>query len=759
MTITSSDIKLLASLRMTDAPDGGGPMSGQPLQDGAENNVWPDISSTVDPARGALQLRAVYMAVLTANTDALRQSHVILQERPAAAGVDCLLVAAAATVRSVSALATALNAAGDEANFCGATVTTASMAIGDTTVPVAGIRTPLIPKGVTVQSVSGSVGSGASAALPLVHALLPSDGAGGTVAGKVPRQEVTVAVVPGQLIYTISVPAGTLEGTETVSWTGRRYFTADGSAYAQDYVVSAVGAVGSPNLLLPSYADGSHTVTDGIITFGQIDRGAGTLTLVFSVAPRPGNIMITFGLSGGTSVLAPANLAAGAFDGAGKVQVNLTSGQIIAGAELSVGGVTLALFEGLVYSSWFMQGIVFVGGTIVGTYTAAGLVTVLGRAGQTITGFEGAARSASYPVAQIATTIPPYVDPATLVIAGETTGGTAWTATGTAQGTFSTAQVTGSYIASTGLLSLTFTTTAKSASLTYAGTQRQPQASFADLWGLTESAFPGDGRVRVIRAGQVGVLRHTLTVAAATYSAGASVSLGRTDVADVRVIGSDGIGIYSGWTANLAAGTVSIANVTGWSQPVTIQHAIEHVAMVSAVPNDAQVLLNRPLTRAFPAGSLLSTAVLLGDLQARVSTTYSQQSWGDVWSDTRTGPAIPAQYQDAAYPIAVSNIGAVTERWAIVFKTTTTYDLIGETLGRVASGDTATVFSPINPATAAPYMTIQPAGWGVWSTGNVLRINTIGAAGRVWAARTVSPGATVSGRDQAVLGTRGDINV
>lgn len=758
MTITASDIKLLASLRMTDAADGGGPMSGQPLQDGAENNVWPDISSTIDPARGALQFRAVYMAVLTANTDALRQAHVILQERPAASGVDCLLVAAAATVRSVSALAAALNAAGDNAEFRGATATTANAVIGATTIPVGGIRTPLIPKGVTVQSVSGSVGSGASAALPLVEALLPSDGAGGTVSGEVPRQEVTVPVVAGQLIYTITVPAGTLEGTEVVSWPARRYLVG-GLGTLDDYTATATGAVGSPSLVLPSYAPGVYQTTDGIITFGQIDRGAGTLTLVFSVAPRPGNIVITFGLSGGTTVLAPANLAASAFDGTGKVQVTLTSGQVIAGAELSVGGVTLALFGGLVYSSWNLYGTNFVGGTIVGTYSAVGLVTVLGRAGQTITGFEGAARSASYPVAQIATTIPPFIDPATLVISGETSAGAPFTATGSAQGTFSTAHVTGSYIPATGLLSLTFAANTKSGSLTYAGTQRQPQASFADLWGLTESAFPGDGRVRVIRAGQVGVLRHTSTVAAATYSAGATVNLGRTDVADVRVIGADGIGIYAGWTANLAAGTVSISNVTGWSQPVTIEHAIEHVSMVSAVPDEATVILNRPLTRAFPSGSLLSTAVLLGDLQARVSTTFSQQSWDDVWSDTRTGPAIPAQYQDAAYPIAVSNLGAVSERWAIVFKTSTTFDLIGETLGRVASGDTATVFAPVNPATSAAYMTIQPAGWGVWSTGNVLRINTIGAAGRVWAARTVSPGATVAGRDQAVLGTRGDINV
>lgn len=753
MTITSSDIKLLASLRMTDAPDGGGPMSGLPLQDGAENNVWPDISSTIDPARGALQLRAVYMAVLTANTDALRQSHVILQELPQAAGVDCLLIPAAASVRSISALATLLNASGDNATFAGATTTTTSMAIGDTTVPVAGIRAPLIPKGVTVQSVSGSVGSGASAALPLVTALLPSDGAGGTVAGQVPQQEVTVAVVPGQLIYTITIPAGTLAGTERVTWPYLQPVVGGPPVTVQ---YPAYGQIDSPSL---TWGTGS---VGGGLTFGTVDRGAGSVSLVFATAPAAGTIRVTFGMSGGTAVLAPADLAASAFDSSGKVQVNLGSGNIIGGAKLSVGGVVHALFGGLVYSSWTVSSTgpaTFTPGTIVGTYTAAGLVTVLGRAGQTITGFEGAKRSASYPVAQIATTIPAFIDPATLVITGETSAGASFSATASATGLFSTAQVTGSYTAATGTITLTFAANAKSASLTYAGTQRQPQVSFADLWGLNESAFPGDGQVRVIREGQVGVLRHSTTISAATYSAGATVNCGRTDLADVRVVGSDGIGIYTGWTANLAAGTISISNVTGWSQPVTIQHAIEHVAMISAVPNEAQVLLNRPLTRAFPSGSLLSTAALLGDLQARVSATFSQQTWDDVWADTRSGPAIPAQYQDAAYPIAVTNIGAVTERWALVFRNSTTYDLIGETLGRVATGDTATVFSPINPATGAPYMTIQPAGWGVWATGNVLRVNTVGAAGRVWAARTVIPGATVSGRDQAVIGTRGDINV
>lgn len=740
MPITQSDIKLFASLRMADATDGGGPMAGQPLQDGVENNVFPDISSTIDVARGALQLRAVYMAVLTATTDTLRQAHVILSDLPDATGVGSLLIKGSNAARDVATLVAELNAAGDDFVFCGATPTTDVVPIGQATVPVDGVRATLIPKAATQGPVSGLLTS--TQALPTVVALVAADGAGATVPARMPRQELRVPVVPGQTVYTIAVPAGTLAGTESF------------------VVPNAAGSGTSGGLA--NFGASDFVLFGGGVTFANIDRVNGQLQLVQTSPPSLGEIVVQFALDGSTTTLAAGDLAAGAFDAQGRVQVNLGAGHVLAGALLSVGGTTLRLFANVVYSGGTVYtaagGVQFAPSGVVGSYTDAGLVTVPGRASQTITAFVGAKRSTAYPVSDIRVTLPQNIDPATLVVTGETSAGAAFTATASALGIFATAQVAGSYTAATGELVLVFTATSKAGSLAYTGTQLNPQASYADIWGLDESAFPGNGQVRVVRPGQVAVLRHTATVAAAHYAAGNTVNLGRTDVADVRVVGANGLGIATGWTLDAAAGLVNISSVAGWDLPATIEHAIEHVAMVVGVPDDATVALNRPVTRAFPSGSLLSTAVLLGDLQARVGAVFSQQAWGDVWADVRSGAAIAAQYQDAAYPIVVTNHGAATERWAFVFKTSTQFDLIGETVGRVASGDTATVFAPINPATAQPYMTVAPGGWGIWAAGNVLRVNTTGATGLVWPVRTVQPGATVAGRDQAVMAARGDID-
>ena len=47
----------------------------------------------------------------------------------------------------------------------------------------------------------------------------------------------------------------------------------------------------------------------------------------------------------------------------------------------------------------------------------------------------------------------------------------------------------------------------------------------------------------------------------------------------MRVLGQDGAVIHTGYTADLEAGTVAFNDVTGYSQPVTIEHRIEDMAV------------------------------------------------------------------------------------------------------------------------------------------------------------------------------------
>lgn len=287
--------------------------------------------------------------------------------------------------------------------------------------------------------------------------------------------------------------------------------------------------------------------------------------------------------------------------------------------------------------------------------------------------------------------------------------------------------------------------------------------------GINPTLTDAGGRVPAFRPGDGLVVHHTGVVAAATYANGNTVSCGRTNLANVRIIGSDGASIPAGWSVNLATGVVTVSDITGWAQPVTVRHTIEEVLSCSrtsyayagqpplGVPN--RVVFNRPLTRDFPSGTLLSSMLLLGDLQARAGQSFSQEAWTSVWSDTRIGTAIAPQYQQVANPIVVTNAGALSELWALIFTTSTTFRIVGQTLGQIGTGDINTACAPINPATTQPYFTIQEEGWGSgWSGGNVLRFNTTGANAPIWVGRAVLPSAPSGTPDSLTVAIRGDID-
>lgn len=92
MAITDADIKLLASERLTDASDGGGLMTGNVVADGVENNLFPDVSDA-DRVFGRVQMRKVYVAVTSGDSDTYMGAGVILDEPPGDPAASALMVA------------------------------------------------------------------------------------------------------------------------------------------------------------------------------------------------------------------------------------------------------------------------------------------------------------------------------------------------------------------------------------------------------------------------------------------------------------------------------------------------------------------------------------------------------------------------------------------------------------------------------------------------------------------------------------------
>jgi len=278
--------------------------------------------------------------------------------------------------------------------------------------------------------------------------------------------------------------------------------------------------------------------------------------------------------------------------------------------------------------------------------------------------------------------------------------------------------------------------------------------------GLDPTRLPPDGRVPCFKAGQTVLVHHTQQTSL-TPVAGATTDLGRTNLSYCEVRDSEGTPIDSAWyTIDLDAGTVAWSdplNLAAYVMPVMIRDRIDNRRLCSGVQINGLIELNSALSRDFPAGTLVSTCLRLGEangslnLVARVENLFDQMTWSSssIWSDSVVGSPAAATYNDIDFPILVDNRSAITERWAIVFTGATAFELRGETVGTIATGSTGVDFAPINPRTGEPYMVIDKDGWGLgWVTGNALRYNTIGGLAPVWFVRTVKPSTPETAIDQ-----------
>lgn len=284
----------------------------------------------------------------------------------------------------------------------------------------------------------------------------------------------------------------------------------------------------------------------------------------------------------------------------------------------------------------------------------------------------------------------------------------------------------------------------------------------ADILGIDAVRLPSDGRVPIYRNGQVVMVIHPLTTSPATPALNGTTGLyelscGRTRIAWVKVLDATGAVVTSGYTLDRATGIVSWATLSGLVTPVTIQHTVGDLRLITDVQIDGTLTLARPLTHAYPADeSLVAACLIHGDRRARVSAVWDQASWDSTWTDALVGSAATATLNTIDFPITVTNEGCDTDRWLLRWTSTTNAELISEKRGLVWSGSYPAYVSgdpvdiaPINPRTrtlvdgvyvgGVPYLTLpQRANGGGWSAGNVVRINTIGAIADFWIARSIA---------------------
>lgn len=351
--------------------------------------------------------------------------------------------------------------------------------------------------------------------------------------------------------------------------------------------------------------------------------------------------------------------------------------------------------------------------------------------------------------------------PSSLSVLGTTASGADFNVFADSAGVITGSGISGTTTYETGLVSIAFSDPVLPETLRYNATSYTYLPLDADIIGMDPVRLPTDGRVPIIRAGSVVVIGNTGKIGPVVVSNGQVLNCARTRLSRVRLLDANGAAIDTGYSVNLEAGTVAFSSVAGYAQPVTLEHRIEDLALVADAQISGVLRLTRPLTHNYPAdSSYVSSAMLMGNVFSRVSKVFDQATWdGTTWSSSQVGGAAQGTYNDALAPILVSNVGAITERWALRFTSTTSFQIFGENVGLVGTGSINADCAPINPSTLMPYFTVYELGWGLgWAVGNILRIDTVAAMVPIILVRTVQQGQEAGTNYSFSMATRGDVN-
>jgi hypothetical protein len=286
----------------------------------------------------------------------------------------------------------------------------------------------------------------------------------------------------------------------------------------------------------------------------------------------------------------------------------------------------------------------------------------------------------------------------------------------------------------------------------------------SDLLGVNAAKLPPDGKALILRPGMLALVHHTDSLAASSLAAGQVIDCGRTRLYRVVIEDSAGLRLASDlFTLNRELGTLTMADplpLDGFTSPYAIHHSVADLRRIRSADINGTVALLGPTTHDYPSGeSYLSGVVYIGTLQARVAGVFAQATWTNVWSDVLIGSAPLAQYNNALFPIAVTNESAYPDRFLVQFTSSTDFRVIGENLGIIGIGSVNTNCEPINTLTGEPYFKIDYRGWGIgWATGNCLRFNVAGACYPIDVVRAVQPGDPMSAIDKFELLLIGNVD-
>ena len=284
--------------------------------------------------------------------------------------------------------------------------------------------------------------------------------------------------------------------------------------------------------------------------------------------------------------------------------------------------------------------------------------------------------------------------------------------------------------------------------------------------------LPQDGRVPIFRRGDTVLIGNRLTDnIGSAHSGGQTVQLSRTGLTRICVTDADDKPVNAElWDYDLATGTITWKtplDLSPYKMPLQVMHAHEERNVITDTDIDGTLSLRFATSRAYPVADTYVSSVLIGgNLQVRVSIPFTQRTWNDVWSDEPVDTQLLNKLNIRDYPMLLTDDGAIKERWMIKMTGTAQLELYGETLGFVMRGDTLTDLKPLNPASGKPYFTLPKQAFGnqaPWASQDIIRFNTWGTLMPVLVICAVQPNTNdpvgEDGFDYCLYGDTTEMNV
>lgn len=277
--------------------------------------------------------------------------------------------------------------------------------------------------------------------------------------------------------------------------------------------------------------------------------------------------------------------------------------------------------------------------------------------------------------------------------------------------------------------------------------------------GLNTAQLPNNGLVNVFNQdGQVIVLNRERTeLASLTPSATISTL---TDADYIDISDATGASLYTventHYSYDKATGNITLGtDFSSFTAPFVLTAVKGELATVTKV-NATELRLLTGLKFSYPQGALVASVQVLGDLGALAFDGRSQSAWNNDFA--QNGAAGSSSLNFAQHPIVLNNKGAINQRWAVVFSSTSAFTVFGETVGSVGSGDTLNDFAPINALHNEPFFVLPSAALaGGLQPGECYLFETKAAAKPIMLSRAISPGHSNIEFDSSTLAFRGSI--